>query len=459
MFESLFGQHSEAIRGIIVFLVVLALIGVTAWLVRRFGANRLGGGNARGRQPRLAVIDSAAVDSRRKLLLIRRDNVEHLLMIGGPTDVVVEQSIVRAQSQAREAPQVRGAAVADALPRPIPLDDSVNWPLQPQAEPAPLRVQGEPAPLRPQRPAAIDESALWQAAPQAEPLPRVVRPLQPPPPPAEDATRWQHAPQPAPVQQADPLVRMPRLAAGGAIEPVLRAQAARPETGARSEPVVQIPRPIPPVEPPAARPPQMDAAPQRQPVRALEPVFVPPSQPAPAPVPSDPASDEFDEVPEVHSQVTAERTALHETEPPVAAALHEPPPATPLFPAATEPVVEIAAAEPAPPPPPRKQAAEPTLSPEADENLAEMAQRLEAALRGPVASTTPARKTPPAHDRAESEVPDRATFSGAPAPERDTTAGEPPAPAKPKPAGRTLYANLEEEMASLLGRPAAGNKG
>src|SRR5664279_5714347 len=53
------------------------------------------GGGTRGRQPRLAVIDAATVDGRRRLVLIRRDNVEHLLMIGGPTDVVVEPNIVR----------------------------------------------------------------------------------------------------------------------------------------------------------------------------------------------------------------------------------------------------------------------------------------------------------------------------------------------------------------------------
>jgi hypothetical protein len=33
---------------------------------------------------RLAVIDAASVDGRRRLILIRRDNVERLLMIGGP---------------------------------------------------------------------------------------------------------------------------------------------------------------------------------------------------------------------------------------------------------------------------------------------------------------------------------------------------------------------------------------
>jgi hypothetical protein len=77
------------------FIVVLGLIGLFAWLARRFGASNLGATAARGRQPRLAVIDAAAIDARRRLVLIRRDNVEHLLIMGGPTDVVVEQNIVR----------------------------------------------------------------------------------------------------------------------------------------------------------------------------------------------------------------------------------------------------------------------------------------------------------------------------------------------------------------------------
>src|ERR1700709_2877587 len=76
------------------FVAVLALIGLAAWLVRRFAGNRLGANTNRSRMPRLAVIDAAAVDGRRRLVLVRRDNVEHLLMIGGPTDLVVESNIV-----------------------------------------------------------------------------------------------------------------------------------------------------------------------------------------------------------------------------------------------------------------------------------------------------------------------------------------------------------------------------
>src|SRR5439155_27169747 len=113
---------------IIAFVVVLLLIGLVAWAVRRFGAGRLAAA-ARARQPRLAVVDSASVDGRRKLVIIRRDNVEHLLMTGGPTDVVVETSIVRGNATAaREPPVAREAptaarATADNLPRAMPLPD------------------------------------------------------------------------------------------------------------------------------------------------------------------------------------------------------------------------------------------------------------------------------------------------------------------------------------------------
>lgn len=48
---------------------------------------------AAGRDRRLDVIDHANVDGKRRLLLIRRDNVEHLIMTGGPVDLVIETGI------------------------------------------------------------------------------------------------------------------------------------------------------------------------------------------------------------------------------------------------------------------------------------------------------------------------------------------------------------------------------
>src|SRR6184192_2325338 len=126
MFDTLFGEGQYALKMLFAFIVVFGLLALALWLVRRFGGERLANATTRGRQPRLAVIDAATVDGRRRLVLIRRDNVEHLLMIGGPTDVVIEPNIVRAAS-AREVPG-RQPAAADTLPRPVPLGEPDTWP-------------------------------------------------------------------------------------------------------------------------------------------------------------------------------------------------------------------------------------------------------------------------------------------------------------------------------------------
>ncbi|MGB8755713.1 MAG: flagellar biosynthetic protein FliO, partial [Pseudolabrys sp.] len=153
MFESLFGSEMPlAARFFIAFLIVLALIGLTAWLVRRFGSSRLGTAT-RGRQPRLAVIDAATVDGRRRLVLIRRDNIEHLLMIGGPTDLVVEPNIVRAVSARDVAREPSRATPAESAGRPAATLEN-GWPLQPAGEPAPS------AAARPYRSAPTEEPWL-----------------------------------------------------------------------------------------------------------------------------------------------------------------------------------------------------------------------------------------------------------------------------------------------------------
>src|SRR5436305_7587382 len=118
----------------LVLVFVLALFGGGVWLVRRFAGSRLGTNANRGRMPRLAVIDAAAVDGHRRLVLVRRDNIEHLLMIGGPTDIVVEPNIVRAQ------PARDQVATRAAVPAPEP-----SW-QEPDLRSEPMDL-GEPVAL------------------------------------------------------------------------------------------------------------------------------------------------------------------------------------------------------------------------------------------------------------------------------------------------------------------------
>src|SRR3979411_3355969 len=117
----------QALTFVFAFVAVLALIGAAAWLVRRFAGNRLGANTNRGRMPRVAVIEAAAVDGRRRLVLVRRDNVEHLLMIGGPTDIVVEPNIVRAVAARDQMPPRPGVGGAEPPSRIAPLPDAGSW--------------------------------------------------------------------------------------------------------------------------------------------------------------------------------------------------------------------------------------------------------------------------------------------------------------------------------------------
>jgi flagellar protein FliO/FliZ len=340
----------QALTFFFAFVAVLALIGLAAWLVRRFAGNRLGTNTNRGRMPRLAVIDAAAVDGRRRLVLVRRDNIEHLLMIGGPTDIVVEPNIVRAMPGRDQIPS-RSPAGAEPQARISPLPDAGNWGDDGRTDTFELPEPQMPEPPpRPSRPAFADE---------------VRRPVAP----AISERRNDR------IDRSDPL-------AGFAPEPIGSRQEARQE--ARMESSRMEPRPEPRPEPPPSR----GVMPSRS-----EPMLPRPTRQSEAPKP-----------PPI-------RTPERAVAPP-------PPPAPPPIPA------------PAP---------APAMS-SADQNLAEMAQRLEAALRRPAGDSEPRIGAPPV----------------APEPPAGRSAArsvEPSPPQVAAPAGKSGFENLEDEMASLLGRP------
>jgi flagellar protein FliO/FliZ len=88
--------------------------------------------NGRARLPRLGTVDAFDLDRQRQLVIIRRDNVEHLLMIGGPNDLVIESQIIRAESRdprdIREA-RIRDKELREKEPKDAPpLPAGVVWP-------------------------------------------------------------------------------------------------------------------------------------------------------------------------------------------------------------------------------------------------------------------------------------------------------------------------------------------
>ena len=290
MFDTLFGADvSPALKFFIAFVIVLALIGVTAWLVRRFSANGFGGSSARGRQPRLAVVDAAAVDARRKLVIIRRDNVEHLLMIGGPTDVVVEQNIVRAISAQRDKavePAVgRPLPIPEPPPRAVSVAEGAVWPLQPQSETngrtTPRAAPEEPmpwtwpTPSEPQRPPARPEprfeklDTMTNLADEVTARPTLREPqfTRPPAPPMSHPAPIAPAPAAAPAAKTE---QFEKSSAGMEPDQNLAEMANRLESSLRrsNEPRVAPETPAPAKDEPAETPAEQSATPpQPQPAR------------------------------------------------------------------------------------------------------------------------------------------------------------------------------------------------
>lgn len=89
---SLFGGSENTLLTTALALgIVLILIVLGVWALKVFfrASNTL----VRGRNRRLNVVDSVMIDPKRSLVIVRRDNVEHLILTGGPQDLVVESGI------------------------------------------------------------------------------------------------------------------------------------------------------------------------------------------------------------------------------------------------------------------------------------------------------------------------------------------------------------------------------
>lgn len=93
--NNIFGTDlNDGVQLAIVFAVLLVVLLLVVWLIRVVFGNNVSR-MAKNRQPRLAVTDAAIVDDKRRLVLVRRDNVEHLILIGGNSDVLLESNISR----------------------------------------------------------------------------------------------------------------------------------------------------------------------------------------------------------------------------------------------------------------------------------------------------------------------------------------------------------------------------
>lgn len=117
-------QYMQVIIAAVVTLAALLL----ALLVWRAISPRVMG----RRGQRLGISEYHELDKTRRLVLVRRDEVEHLIMIGGPQDVVIETGI--------NVPPFQSGYVA-------PMPETVAPPVRPAPRP-PVFGDRRPPPLR-----------------------------------------------------------------------------------------------------------------------------------------------------------------------------------------------------------------------------------------------------------------------------------------------------------------------
>ncbi|MCI5077259.1 flagellar biosynthetic protein FliO [Oricola sp.] len=255
------------ITGGIIVLVALWMV----WsLSRRIARGIRLSGNRR--RPRLSVIEAATVDGKRRVVLVRRDEVEHLVMIGGQNDFVIESGIGKTQGEAAQgAPardrRPRDPAVPAARPRPAaapaPRPATRRQPVAPET----------PDPKVDSRPAAAAATAFVRREPDVQ--------MPPPAAPVEPEIRT-----PAPVREQE--------AVAVEVKPVRVEAPEAPVAAPRNEPRVRVARA------------DVDAAPAAETAEEVAPVRETPSEevisaeavqePAPeAPIDPAPAEDESEQ--------------------------------------------------------------------------------------------------------------------------------------------------------------------
>ncbi|MBS7536243.1 flagellar biosynthetic protein FliO [Ancylobacter sonchi] len=285
MFDTLFANGSLTGTGVLAAIGIgLVLLVVLVIRLGRRGRHRHSGVGGH----RLAVLDQVAIDETRRLVLIQRDDVQHLVILGGGSDFLVEAGIGRAparQAAPPELPPIPERARPAAAPAPAPR------PAAPVRDETP--VAAAPAPAAPKPPAAPQPVATPSVTPVAA-APVVAAPAAIPPAPPRPAET------PVPVLDAPGIeaetaslvetsgtrptggirrvaVKLDPQFAGIAdqLEATLRGPAA-PEAPARAAPAETPSRTVPPVAPaePADEAPRA-AAPPVQPAQrpAVDPDF------------------------------------------------------------------------------------------------------------------------------------------------------------------------------------------
>ena len=204
--SEVFGLPADTANLIATIVLALLALFILYMIYRMISRPRMASGR-RSRHARLAITDAASVDDRRKLVLVRRDDVEHLIMIGGSNDMVIEADIKKTLA----------ASPAEMSSRPV----------------APAAPAMPPAPAATAAPATRVEPAAAGVAPTAKPVAPKIEPAAP-------ASAKTPAANPTPAEKPASSLTMPTLgtaAAGAAAVTSSAASSVKETVTAAVEPV------------------------------------------------------------------------------------------------------------------------------------------------------------------------------------------------------------------------------
>ncbi len=85
-------DFSEIFRFVAALAFIIGLIGLCAMAAKRLGFAP-GGAASNGSQRRLGIVEVKPVDAKHRLILIRRDGKEHLVLMGGEHALLIESGI------------------------------------------------------------------------------------------------------------------------------------------------------------------------------------------------------------------------------------------------------------------------------------------------------------------------------------------------------------------------------
>lgn len=81
---------AQMLRFIAAFILVISMMGGLALIMKRINARMP---SANGRRKRLQVMEILPLDGRRKAVILRRDDREHLVILGANGETLVESGI------------------------------------------------------------------------------------------------------------------------------------------------------------------------------------------------------------------------------------------------------------------------------------------------------------------------------------------------------------------------------